>query len=73
MDYLFAIYFFSLGILNLRGSDICFNPVFKSYLIIYFNQTTNTNNSVLYINSAKIPEDVSAYLQSINVLCKPYT
>ena len=65
--------FLLLGVLNLRGSDISFNPVFKSYLIIYFNAAENTNNSVLYINSDKVPEEVKEYLQTINVSLSPYT
>jgi len=30
------VYFYNIGTLNLRGSDIEFNPVFFSYLIIDF-------------------------------------
>ena len=68
-----VLLFCLLGVLNLRGSDISFNPVFKSYLIVYFNFADNTNNSVLYINSDKVPEEVKEYLQSINVSLSPYT
>jgi len=46
--------------------------VFKSYLIINFNPADNTNNSILYINSDKLPEEIKEYLQSINVIARPY-
>lgn len=37
-------------ILNLRGSDISFNPVFKAYLILHYCHESNTNKGFLYIN-----------------------
>lgn len=63
---------FSKGILNLRGSDISFNPVFKSYLVLSFDRQANTTKGILYINSAKIPQDLNEYLNSNHVEIRPY-
>ena len=52
--------------LNLRGSDIEFNPVFVSYLLITADKAT------LYINQAKLTAEVSAYLKAEGVDTKPY-
>lgn len=52
--------------LNLRGSDIEFNPVFVSYLLITADKAT------LYINQAKLTAEVSAYLKVEGVDTKPY-
>lgn len=45
-------------LLNLRGNDISFNPVFFSYLIV----TTDTMK--LYVDKAKINKEVHKYLKS---------
>ena len=52
--------------LNLRGSDIEFNPVFVSYLLITADKAT------LYINQAKLTAEVSAYLKAEGVDTKSY-
>lgn len=52
--------------LNLRGSDIEFNPVFVSYLLVTLDK------AVLYINKEKIPADVSVYLDREGVEVKAY-
>ncbi|EAS02360.3 Xaa-pro aminopeptidase, putative (macronuclear) [Tetrahymena thermophila SB210] len=60
-------------ILNLRGSDISFNPVFKAYLILHYCFQTNTNKGTLYINDQKVPEDIRQYLETIHIQIRPYT
>ncbi|TCD66322.1 hypothetical protein EIP91_001471 [Steccherinum ochraceum] len=53
-------------LLNLRGNDIPFNPVFHSYLFISADQT------ILFIEAAKVPEEIDTYLQSLNVERREY-
>ncbi|KAL6301281.1 Creatinase/aminopeptidase [Sparassis latifolia] len=53
-------------LLNLRGDDIPFNPVFHSYLFVGFDTT------VLFIEQAKITEAVESYLESIAVERRDY-
>ncbi|KAI0798677.1 Creatinase/aminopeptidase [Irpex lacteus] len=53
-------------LLNLRGDDIPFNPVFHSYLFI------SSEMAVLFIEPQKITPDVDDYLTSINVSNRPY-
>lgn len=53
--------------LNLRGSDVNFNPVFKSYLYLQSN-----GSGVLFINDEKLTEEVRQYLGTINVAVSPY-
>jgi Xaa-Pro aminopeptidase len=50
----------------LRGTDIKYNPLFKSYLLINDN-----NECTLYINPVKINEGVAKYLSENNVTVKP--
>ena len=52
--------------LNLRGDDIPFNPVFHSYLFIGMDDAT------LFIEPAKVSSDVSEYLRSIGVSVRDY-
>lgn len=52
--------------LNLRGSDIEYNPVFVSYLFITEKET------VLYVNKSKINAEVAAYLEGEGVAIKGY-
>lgn len=54
-------------LLNLRGTDIEYNPVFFSYLIFYPKDLKAT----LYIEASKV-ESVKEYLDSIKVSVKPY-
>jgi Xaa-Pro aminopeptidase len=53
--------------LNLRGTDIEFNPVFFSYAIFH----VATKSVDLFISAEKTTQ-VTEYLSSINVKIKPY-
>ncbi|KAJ8463240.1 hypothetical protein ONZ51_g10388 [Trametes cubensis] len=53
-------------LLNLRGDDIPFNPVFHSYLFVGLESAT------LFIEPAKITPEVQAYLETINVVIRDY-
>jgi len=59
---------FFKGLLNLRGSDITYNPVFYSYVIV-----THTDVH-LFIDSKKIVESVPEHFKSENlsVIIQPY-
>lgn len=54
-------------ILNLRGSDIPYNPLFHSYLFI------SLDSAILFVESSKIHADVAQYLKELNVQLRPYT
>lgn len=51
---------------NLRGSDIPYNPVFFAYAVVGLDNTT------LFIDGDKIPEDVAAELRDMKVEVRPY-
>ncbi len=53
-------------ILNLRGKDIDYNPLFYAYLLI------SDNGSVLFTDSAKISDEISKKLQDDMIQIKPY-
>ena len=53
--------------LNLRGSDIEYNPVFVSYLLI------TPNSAILYINKAKLTDEVTGYLKGEGVEVRDYS
>ncbi|CAD8073066.1 unnamed protein product [Paramecium sonneborni] len=53
-------------VLNLRGTDIKFNPLFKSYLYL-----RDDNTGTLYINPAKVNEQVRQYLTENKIEIKP--
>ena len=53
-------------LLNLRGSDINYNPVFFAYLII------NNEDVILFVDKSKFEDGVEEYLNSINVTVKSY-
>ncbi|KAA1472816.1 Creatinase/aminopeptidase [Dentipellis sp. KUC8613] len=53
-------------VLNLRGDDVPFNPVFHSYLYIGLSST------VLFIDSAKVETPIREYLQNMNVDLREY-
>lgn len=53
--------------LNLRGGDEPFTPIFISYLSI------DQNSAELYIDLAKVPEDVKTYLNGLGVTVRPYS
>lgn len=57
--------------MNLRGEDIPYNPVFKSYLLLEFDNEVN-QQGYLYIDPIKISFEVSKYLSDNNVKVKPY-
>lgn len=52
--------------LNLRGTDVHCVPVFVSYLLISFQQVS------LYVDSAKINDEVKAYLTENGISLYPY-
>ncbi|PCH35935.1 Creatinase/aminopeptidase [Wolfiporia cocos MD-104 SS10] len=53
-------------LLNLRGDDIPFNPVFHSYLFV------GLNNIVLFVEPEKVTQELDEYLHSISVERLPY-
>ena len=53
-------------ILNLRGQDIPFNPVFHSYLMITLDRT------ILFVDPAKLTGDVEDYLEGLGVDTRGY-
>jgi Xaa-Pro aminopeptidase len=53
--------------LNLRGSDIPFNPVFQAYLFVALDR------AVLFIDSAKVSAEMREYLEGIGVATKEYS
>lgn len=54
-------------LLNLRGSDIQYNPVFYSYAVI-----KSTGDVTLYADNGKFDTKVSTYLKDCGVVVKPY-
>ena len=54
-------------LLNLRGTDIDYNPVFFSY-VLFYPETKSVN---FYIDAEKV-EAIKAYLEGINVTILPY-
>ena len=54
-------------LLNLRGTDIDYNPVFFSFVCFW----PKTKTATLYVNPSKV-ESVSDYLASIDVKVQPY-
>ena len=53
-------------VLNLRGDDIPFSPVFVSYLYI------GLDRAILFIEQEKVEHPVSQYLQNLNVEIRDY-
>jgi len=58
-------------LLNLRGNDIEYNPVFFSYLIFYPGKEDKKHSVTLYISAGKV-SDLKDYLESVNVTVVPY-
>ncbi|KAJ3986968.1 hypothetical protein F5890DRAFT_907391 [Lentinula detonsa] len=54
-------------LLNMRGSDIPYNPLFHAYLFV------SLDSAVLFLEKSKVSNDVAAYLHSIGVERKDYT
>ena len=55
--------------LNLRGSDIAYNPVFFAYLFI---PTSSTSEPTLFIDIEQLPQKTYDYLQANKILIEPY-
>ena len=52
---------------NLRGSDVEYNPVLVSYMLV------TDEDAVLYIDDCKLTDEVKAYLQSQGISVAPYS
>lgn len=75
VDFLFTQLLDEIAwVLNLRGSDISHNPLFKSYLLIDFLDAENTSSrkGILYVDSTKLNQEVSQYLKDIGIEVKGY-
>lgn len=60
-------------LLNLRGNDIAYNPVFISYLIFFPGQEASKHSCRLFIDSAKVSDEaVQAHLRENDVDVLPY-
>jgi hypothetical protein len=70
-DRLAAVFLSDLAsiayVLNLRGSDIPYNPVFTAYLIVSADGKT-----VLFIEAEKVPKEVKDYLHEAGVSIRDY-
>ena len=56
----------------MRGSDINYNPVFFSYLVLH-QEESDTFKLDLFVNPDKVSDkEVSAYLESNNISVHPY-
>ena len=53
-------------LLNLRGSDIDFNPVFFSYMLV------EEETATLFIDEIKVNSEVKKYLEDAGVTIEPY-
>jgi len=53
--------------LNLRGSDIPYNPLFHAYLFVSFD------TAVLFLDSSKVVDRLAEYLRRIAVERRDYT
>jgi Xaa-Pro aminopeptidase len=53
-------------LLNLRGDDVPYNPVFQAYLYI------GLDRAVLFIETIKVPDNVADYLDSVGVELREY-
>ena len=53
-------------ILNLRGADVAYNPVFLSYLLIY------AKGAILFVDKRKLTPEVSEYLKETGVKVRDY-
>ncbi|CAG8538886.1 12378_t:CDS:2 [Acaulospora colombiana] len=70
-DRLAAVFLSDLAsiayVLNLRGSDIPFNPVFTAYLLV-----SAEGKTVLFIEAHKVPKEVRDYLHENGVSIREY-
>ena len=53
-------------VLNLRGQDIPFDPLFHSYLMITLDK------AILFVDHVKLTDDVEDYLKTLNVDTREY-
>lgn len=53
-------------LLNLRGSDIPYNPVFQSYLYV------GLDHAIIFLESLKVDDQISEYLKSIDIERRDY-
>ena len=65
------IHYKIIGILNLRGTEFQFEPLFFSYLLIDFSNNSENYIGWLYIKS-KCNENLENYLKKNNVFLKSY-
>ncbi|KPV71498.1 uncharacterized protein RHOBADRAFT_40316 [Rhodotorula graminis WP1] len=56
-------------LLNLRGSDIPYNPVFFAYLVL---PTATASRPTLFIDLDQVPQATYDYLTQLDVLIEPY-
>ncbi|GAA5995320.1 aminopeptidase P [Rhodotorula paludigena] len=56
-------------LLNLRGSDIPFNPVFFAYLVL---PTVSSSRPTLFIDLEQVPQKTYDYLTALDILIEPY-
>lgn len=57
--------------MNLRGSDIDYNPVFLSYLFIEFSEESSSGH--LFINPDSFDSNVRQYLSNLNISLHNYS
>jgi len=53
-------------LMNLRGGDVSYNPVFLSYALV------TTDSAILFVDSDKIGAEVASHLTEAGVVVKPY-
>ncbi|KAK0475799.1 Creatinase aminopeptidase [Armillaria novae-zelandiae] len=54
-------------LLNLRGSDIPFNPLFHAYLFV------GIDSVILFLEGSKVPENIASYLEKLKVTRRDYS
>ena len=57
-------------LLNARGKDITYNPVFMSFMLL--SRVNGVDSYTLYICSTKLDNETRAYLKENNINFKPY-
>ncbi|KAF8893619.1 peptidase M24, structural domain-containing protein [Infundibulicybe gibba] len=53
-------------LLNLRGSDVPFNPVFQAYLFV------GLDNAIIFLEACKANDDILAYFRSMGIERRDY-
>jgi Xaa-Pro aminopeptidase len=53
-------------LMNLRGGDVAYNPVFLSYALV------TIDSAILFVDSDKISPEVASHLADAGVVVKPY-